>query len=170
MGIAAWIGRAVAGGVAGAVVFVVALGTAAALSWYPPEAVGPPLFLAVAGAGMAAGAALGAALGGREIRGGVKAVAVGTLAGCLLGVLGAFAYSYALTGGSIRGKMADQHRFIGLMTAVPAGTILGGLCGLLVGFLGPVRRGRESLPPTQETPREQGVGTRRPGDLRGPLA
>src|SRR5437764_13375807 len=89
--------RIILGASAGAVVAIMITAfVGAALSYYPPDdEAGGQLFLAVAGAGGTAGAVLAAVAGTRQVRGRARDVIVGTLGGCVLGVLGGLLYAAA---------------------------------------------------------------------------
>jgi hypothetical protein len=105
------------------------------LSDQPPEEdVGMLLFLASVGAGGTAGAILGTVAGAWELRGRGRAVVLGALAGCLVGLVGAVLYTSVATGyHDIWGKLAARHRWVGLVVGAPAGSLLGGIVGFMVG-------------------------------------
>jgi hypothetical protein len=133
--------RATCGAVAGAVVCLalVALVGLAVGFWPPDDGVSSPLFLATVAVGGTAGAVLTAAAGALEVRGRAKVIVLGAVAGCLLGIVGAIVYGAAATAAENPTFMWDKaearHRRVGILVGVPAGSLLGGLAGFVVGIL-----------------------------------
>jgi hypothetical protein len=135
--------RAVCGGLGammGSVLGVWLLGVLCWAAGYSRADAG--LWLASAAAGGVAGAAFGAFAGAWVVKGRAKAVVVGTLAGCVLGLLAAYlcpviadtVWYRELTWGW--GEVDPEHHVRRLLLGLVAGSVFGGLAGLWFSSVG----------------------------------
>jgi hypothetical protein len=120
---------AVLGGMAGGVAGVALLGTVCWAVGY--EGAGAWIFLAGAAVAGTAGMAFGAVAGAVELRGRAKAIVLGTLAGCVLGLL-AVVLSPNLPEFL---RVEVSHGAVDRLVGLAAGGVLGGLAGFVVGTI-----------------------------------
>jgi hypothetical protein len=130
---------ATVGALAGAVLGVCVVAAFHHALSYHPQRDGWGLLLLAGGIGGLAGAVLGMSAGTVELRGRGKTTALGALAGCGLGVLGAVLYASIAVShkdpGGIRDAIEVGYRWQGLSIGVPAGSLFGGIVGFVAGFV-----------------------------------
>jgi hypothetical protein len=125
--------RAVCGGLGAMVGSVLGLWLLGTLCWAAGyNGAGAGLWLAAAATGGVAGAVFGAFAGARVLKGRAKAVVLGTLAGCVLGLLAAYLCPVIADTAWGWGEVDPEHHVRRLLLGLVVGSVLGGLAGLWV--------------------------------------
>ncbi len=135
---AALLTRALLGAFAGAVLGTIGLGLLADfrfVDYYPAED-GLALVGKVAGVAALAGAFLGVVAGSWEIRGKAQVIVVSVLTGSVVGLFVGVVCGEVVATCSLPSPVEDKDRavywWLGVMTGVPGGAVLGGLSGAVV--------------------------------------
>jgi hypothetical protein len=132
--------RAILGIFAGAVLGASILGGLSPFLSYDPWSHGFGLLFVSAGTGAMFGCGLGGWAGNRRLRGKTLLACVGIVVGILLGALGGVLYGAAAVASVPqdalkRGAMEIHYRALGIGVGVPAGCLIGGICGWASGFI-----------------------------------